>query len=131
MSQENVDHFLEGGEAINRGEMQLALEGYAQDAVFEPQAAEMEGAFIGPDGIREFLTGLAELYDVFWTDFSEVRDLGDQVLALGTMTTVAKGSGIKQATPLAIVASYRDGLVTRFKDYGDREQALEAVGLTK
>jgi len=31
--------------------------------------------------------------------------------------------------PLAIVASFRDGLITHLKDYGDKDQALEAAGL--
>jgi ketosteroid isomerase-like protein len=30
---------------------------------------------------------------------------------------------------LAIVASFRDGRITHFKDYGDKQLALEAVGL--
>jgi len=131
MSQENVDGFLELADAVNRGDLERASGGFAEDAVFEPQAAEMEGAFVGPEGVREFFTGLGELYERFRGDFSDVRDLGDRVLAIGMQTTIAKGSGIEQEAPLTIVASYRDGLITHFKDYGDRKQALDAVGLTE
>jgi hypothetical protein len=59
-----------------------------------------------------------------------VQDLGDRVLALGTANSIGKGSGIEQATPLTIVVSFRDGLITHFKDYGNKDQALEAVGLS-
>ena len=31
--------------------------------------------------------------------------------------------------PLTAVAQFKDGLISDFIDYGDREQALEAVGL--
>ena len=47
------------------------------------------------------------------------------------MRTVGKGSGMTQETPLAIVASFRDGRITAFKDYGDKNQALEAAGLSE
>jgi ketosteroid isomerase-like protein len=52
------------------------------------------------------------------------------VLALGTATSIGKVSGIEQQAPLAIVASFRDGRITHFKDYGDKDQALAAVGLS-
>jgi ketosteroid isomerase-like protein len=130
MSQENVDDFLEGAEALNRGDMERFLEGYDEDVVFEPRASEMEGAFVGPDGVKEFMTGLADLYEGFRTNFSDVRDLGDRVLAIGTQTAIARGSGMEQESPLAIVATYRNGLITHFKDYGEKELALEAAGLS-
>jgi uncharacterized protein len=129
MSHRNVEQFLQGAEALNRGAMDSALARYAPDVVFEPQAAAMEGTFNGRDGVRQFFSGLAEHYDFFRAQFSEIRDLGDRVLALGTMTTRAKASGIEQEAPLAIVATYRDGLVTHFKDYGDDAEALKAAGL--
>ncbi len=69
-------------------------------------------------------------YEDIQIEYPDVRDLGDCVLALGTMRTVGKGSGMAQETPLAIVAKFRDGRVTHFKDYGDKYRALEAVGLS-
>jgi hypothetical protein len=59
----------------------------------------------------------------------DVRDLGDRVLALGTMRTIGRGSGVENEVAVAFVASFRDGLCTHFKDYGEWAQALEAVGL--
>ncbi len=60
----------------------------------------------------------------------DVRDLGDRVLGLGTQRTIGRGSRIEQEGPVALVASYRDGLCTHVKDYGEWGQALEAVGLS-
>jgi ketosteroid isomerase-like protein len=42
---------------------------------------------------------------------------------------MARGSGIETEVPVAIVASFREGLITQLKDYGDKDEALEAVGL--
>src|SRR5688500_4671088 len=128
MSRENVEAFLQHVESLNRGDLDSALEAYAPAVVFEPQISALEGAFRGREGVRRFFAELAEHGDAPRAQLSEVRDLGDRVLALGTMTTVAKASGIEQKTPLAIVATFRDGLVTHFKDYGDHSEALDAVG---
>jgi ketosteroid isomerase-like protein len=105
------------------------LEQYDTQVVFEPQVAELEGAYVGHDGIRAFITTIGDLYEGFQVRLQDLRDLGDRVLALGTASSIGKGSGIKQEAPLAIVVSFRDGRITHFKDYGDKDQALEAVGL--
>ena len=131
MSQENVDRFLEGAEAFNRDDIEAGLEIYDPDVILETQASEMEGAFVGHAGVREFIASIDDHYEEIQIDYSDVRDLGDRVLALGTMRTVGKASGMTQETPLAIVASFRDGRITAFKDYGDRDRALEAAGLAE
>ena len=64
----------------------------------------------------------------FRTDYPDVRDLGDRVLALGTARGRGVESGVEAELTLAVVATFRDGLMTRFKDYGDTDQALEAAG---
>jgi ketosteroid isomerase-like protein len=53
------------------------------------------------------------------------------VLALGTVRTIGKGSGVDQEAPLAIVMAFRGGRITQFKDYGDKDKALEAAGLSE
>ena len=66
---------------------------------------------------------------MFEANYPDVRDLGDRVLALGTIRGTGKGSGIATEVPLAVVATFRGGLCTHLRDYGGRAQALEAVGL--
>jgi ketosteroid isomerase-like protein len=129
MSQENVERFVEATEAFNRGDVEAWLAPYDAEVVFEPQVAEMEGVYLGHDGIRAFLTTIGDVYERFQVRLPDVRDLGDRVLALGTASSIGKGSGIEQETSLAIVASFRDGRIVHFKDYGNEAEALEAVGL--
>ena len=131
MSQENVERFLASAEATHRGDFEAALEAFDRDVVFETQAAAMEGVSAGLGGVRTFMLDLNDLYEDVQVHYSDVRDLGDQLLALGTMRTIGKGSGIEQETPLAIVANFRDGRITHFKDFGDKDQAFEAVGLSE
>ena len=131
MSEENVDRFLEGADAFNRGDLDAATDGFGPNVVFEPQAAALEGDLTGADEVRTFMAALRDLFEVFEVRYTDVRDLGDRVLALGTTRSVARGSGIEQEFTLAVVASFKDGLVTHWKDFGDKESALEPAGLSE
>jgi ketosteroid isomerase-like protein len=137
MSQENVDAFLETTVAFDRFAAAPAsavpsfLRFMDPESQFEPQQAALEGHYVGLDGVREWLADLAEHYENGHIQFADIRDLGDRILALGTLRFTGMGSGIKIEVPVAIVASFRDGLITRFTDYGDKDRALEAVGLSE
>jgi ketosteroid isomerase-like protein len=135
MSQPNVDRFLEAAEAFNRfaaapaGDVRDFLQVMDPAVQFEPQQAALQGRYVGLDGVRGWLADLAEHYTDGHIHYPDVRDLGDRVVALGTLRVTGRGSGIEIEVPMAVVASFRDGLMTHFKDYGDKNQALQAVGL--
>jgi ketosteroid isomerase-like protein len=131
MSEENVDRFLEANDAFNRGDVERWLQHYHRDAVLEVRQVELEGEYSGHDGLRRFFAEFAEELETFEAQYSDVRDLGDRVLGLGTLHTIGRGSGIELEGPVAIVASFRDGLCTHLKDYGEWGQALEAAGLSE
>jgi len=141
MSQSNVDRFFECTEAFNRfaqapealdpDDVDRWLGFYDPDVRFEPQQAALQGGYVGHDGVRQWLADLAEHYGSGHLHFADIRDLGDRVLALGTLRVTGRGSGIGIEVPAAIAASFREGLITHLKDYGDHDQALEAVGLSE
>jgi hypothetical protein len=91
----------------------------------------MQGHYIGLDGVRAFVSDFTEHFESVHVDCPDVRDLGDRVLALGTIHATGKGSGVEAEFTLAVLARYKDGLVTDYIDFGDREQALEAAGLSE
>ena len=139
MSQANVDRFLELTESFNRfaeapesfdpNDLLGFLSFLDPEIHFEPVQALLQGSYVGPDGVGVWLADLAEHYQAGHMHCADIRDLGDRVLALGTLRVTGMGSGIAIEVPLAIVASFRDGLITHLKDYGDTDQALAAVGL--
>jgi ketosteroid isomerase-like protein len=141
MSRENVERFIAATEAFNRlcetpEEFNLEdLQGFLgimDSAVqFEPQQAALEGGYVGHEGVIQWLADLAEHYAGGHMDLPDIRDLEDRVLALGTLRVAGRGSGIEAEVPMAVVASFRNGLITQFRDYGDKDQALEAAGLTE
>jgi ketosteroid isomerase-like protein len=137
MSQANVDRFLEATEAFNRvaaapGEDDAGFLRFMDPEVcFEPQQAALQGSYAGLDDVRAWLADVAEHYEDGQVQYADVRDLGERVLAVGTVRVIGIGSGIEIEVPMAIVASFRDGLITQFKDYGDRDRALAAAGLSE
>ena len=126
MSQETVDAFRRGTDAINRGDLDIE-ELIHPEVVFEPLRSRTEGAFVGHEGMRRFIADTEEMFEVFQADYTEVRDLGERVLAIGTIRMRAKVSGVEADVPTAVIAEFRDGLVWRFHDYGDTRSALRAA----
>ena len=99
MSQENVDRFRGSMEAFNRGDVEGWLQDYHPDVVVALQDVELEGEYSGHDGLRRFFASFAESFEMFEVHYSDVRDLGDQVLGLGTLRTTGRGSGIRKPRP--------------------------------
>jgi hypothetical protein len=128
MSQQDVDAFRRGIEAINRGEVDIPKLVHPE-GVFEPLRSGTEGAFIGHDGMRRFLADTEDMFEIFQASYTDVRDLGDRVLAIGSIRMRAKGSGVETDVPSAAIAEYRDGLLWRYKDYGQARLAVEAARL--
>ena len=118
----------EGIEAMNRRDMDAVLAGMDPQIRFEHRLAELQGSFVGVDGVGRWFADLAESFDSWRIACEDIRDLGDRVIALGTIRAIGAESGVETEFPLSVVARYRDGLLTEFIDYGDRDQALEAAG---
>jgi ketosteroid isomerase-like protein len=141
MSKANLDRFIETAEAFNRmtetaeafdlNDLQAFLGTMDPKIQFQPQQATLQGGYLGHEGVTKWLADLPEHYSGGHMDLPDVRDLEDRVLALGTLRFIGRGSGIEVEVPVAVVANFRDGLITHFKDYGDKDQALAAIGLTE
>jgi ketosteroid isomerase-like protein len=129
MSQDNVDRFVKGIEAFNRNDVPGALRFMDPEIHFVHRLAALQGDFVGLDGVRGWFADLGEYFENGKIHCPDVRDLGDRVLGLGTLHATGKGSGVETEETFAVVARYRDGLMTEYTDFGDIDQALEAAGL--
>jgi ketosteroid isomerase-like protein len=129
MSKEDVETFRLGAEAVRRGDVEALVRITHPDAVMEPLRTATEGTYVGHTGVRRFLADTAETFDVFRPAYTDIRDLGDRVLAIGSITVRGRGSRLETEIPTAAIAEYRDGLLWRYKDHGDAQAALEAAGL--
>ncbi len=126
----NTDLFLRAAELVCSGDEAALIEITDESLELEPRRAATEGTFRGHDGVRRFLQDTHESFESFELDYTDLRDLGDgRVIALGMIHIRGRGSGVETDVPTAVIATFRDGRVVAFKDYGDRDGALEAAGL--
>ena len=129
MAEDNVDLFRRAVELVARGD-EAVLGFVDEDVEVITRRSGTEGAFRGHEGVRAFLADNRESFDLYEADYADVRDLGDgRVLAFGTVRIRGRGSGAEAEVPSAVVAEFRDGRMTHFRDYGDQRVALEAAGL--
>jgi hypothetical protein len=130
MSQENIELLQRLRRDWNDGDPTVDAGAYDADVVFLPRRAATEGGYRGLSGIEEFITDTFEVFDKFelHTDF---KDLGDRVLAWGTIHVRARGSGIETGIETGGLFEFREGRILRWKDFGSKDKALEAAGLSE
>ena len=131
MSQENVElvrSLYEGGGDRERL-LALAHPDIVVDAtrrVFNPTIHE------GTDGLRRMFAEADEVWEAFRVEPMEFIDAGDRVVVIVRIVGKGKGSGAEVRQQSAQIWVLRDGRIARWEvGYADRQQALEAVGLSE
>jgi ketosteroid isomerase-like protein len=133
MSQENIAAFNRFADAQNRRDLESMLDELDPEVEWHSAIVGSLGGeatvFGGHIGVRELYRDLWEAFGEFRVEYSEVRDLGDRIIAFGRWIARGEGSGAETAAFLATVVDVRNGKAIRVWTYLDRQQALEAVGL--
>ena len=134
MSKENVETVRRSLDAWNRGDVDAWLEAAHPDIEWVSEVAmRLEGAatvFRGMAGMRDYWDDWHSVWNVT-IDVSEIRDLGDTVVALAQVRTRGEASGIDIERPVAYVFEFEGALARKARAYLDPQEALEAVGLSK
>jgi ketosteroid isomerase-like protein len=125
----HAEIFSAAVDALNRVDME-GLERWVDPRVaFIPRRSAVTGAFIGHDGVREFLADNARRFDEFRAEFEELRPLPDgRLLSLGWIHVRGKGGHGQTRYRTAGIATFRDGKLASWRDYGTDEAAIEAAG---
>ena len=130
MSEGNLERFRRGVEAVNRGDVEAGIDVIDPDVTWEPLRRGVSGVYRGHGGIRRFFADSAEIYESMRIEYTDVRDLGDgRILAIGKLHVRGRASGIEMEVASAGIATYRDGLIVQWKDFGDPAAARRAAGL--
>jgi ketosteroid isomerase-like protein len=135
MSKENVEAFKRGLEAGNRGDVGALLDELHPKIEWHSALHALMGGqetvFRGHNGVRRMLRDLNETFAEVHIEMWEFRDLGDGVVAVGRTRNRGRASGVETETPLALVTEITDGKTISIRAYLDREEALEAAGLSE
>ena len=130
MSQENVELVLRLNDAATRGRVsEMEIRSFFHPNVeFLPRRSETEGAFHGLAGMERYHADTEEMFEKFEPHY-EFLDLGERVVAWGTIHVRARQSAIETDISMGGVFEFHDGKIVRFEDFGSKEIALKAVGL--
>jgi ketosteroid isomerase-like protein len=85
----------------------------------------------GHQGVRKGVRELEEAFSEIQAEQTEIRDLGERVVAIGHHRGRGKESGAITESPLAWIVEFKGGKVIRVREYLDPQKALGAVGLSE
>ena len=133
MSQENVEAFKRGVDAINRGDVEALLEELDPEVEWHDVFGLMLGGeatvYRGNDGVRELFGDLYDAFDEIHNEYPEIRDLGDRTIAIGRLRARGNESGAATESPIWTISQWKNGKLTRIRTYLDAKEASKAVGL--
>jgi uncharacterized protein len=114
--------------AFNRADYAAALELCDPQVEFDWSQRLLDPEILhGREGVRRFFGDTAELFDEIRIEEEEMIDLGDEVLMVGNAHFKGHTSGASVEARAANLWTVRDGKVTRFRFFQNKEDALEAT----
>ena len=130
MSQKNVELTRRLLEASERDEFEAALALLDDQVAAFPLVSAFEGGYHGHEGIREWWQTLRESFLDYVVDVVELRDLGDQTLAV----LYFHGRGAESNSPFELhvwyLVDWRDGKALSLRAYASEAEALAASSAT-
>jgi ketosteroid isomerase-like protein len=117
-------------EAENQRDVEAVIAELAPDVEWHAALPLLGGdaVYRGHERVREFLP---EIWDVLAdTKFEcpDIRDVGDQVVALGHFRGRGEASAVPTERSFAYVVDFKGGKATRLRAFLDLKAALEAAG---
>jgi ketosteroid isomerase-like protein len=132
MSSENVERLRAVYAGIATGDLSMLFDLCDPKVeVTEPPEIPDSSSYHGHDGIRAVFGKLHEVFPDMQFAAAEFIPNGDRVLASMHWLGTGAGSGASAGVPLFHVWSFEDGRATRIRAFLDREEALEAAGLSE
>ena len=127
MSRENVERIRAGFDAHNRGDLDALVEVYDPDAVFETL---LLGTHHGNESIRVIYEENQKTLSGYDVVPVELIDAGDKVVAVAQAVGSGPASEIAVDEPFAFVFTFRGERVIREQAFRNKEEAVEAAGLS-
>jgi ketosteroid isomerase-like protein len=83
----------------------------------------------GHEGARDAFREWDDTFAEIRVEISEVRDLGERIVAIGQIRARGRESGATVESPGGWVLDCRNGKAVLLREYLDHTEALEAAGL--
>ena len=132
MFQENAEFVAEYLQRAADGGVDAMAEFWDPDINWRAAEGAIDdaGELHGHEAVRRYAQDWFDMFDDLSVVVEELVDAGDdRVVAVQRMTGRAKVSGIETEIRFSVVYTLRDGQIVQGREYMEKEQALEAVGL--
>jgi len=134
MSQQNVEVAPRAFEAFNRGDVDALVEQVDPEVEWHPEFQTMmlggeAREFRGHEGARAALREWYEVLAEIHVEITEIRDLGERIVAIGRIRARGKESSAAVESPAGYVIEFKNGKAIRIREYLHPKEALEAAGL--
>jgi uncharacterized protein len=131
MSEENLELIRRLYRAMDARDVEAAAE--LSDPALEwiPDRRVGEGPVSGRKQVIRFFEDRAAMFGEIRTEIERLWDSGDKVLAFIRLRGVGRSSGAGFDVRIAHLWTISDGRVIRGEGYGDRDEALEAAGVSE
>jgi ketosteroid isomerase-like protein len=128
VSEADVETVRASYEALNRGDVEAALEALDREAVWR-DSPELPGGgeFRGLESLRRFLQDFLAEWRHFHQEIEDTAVAGDRLALTIHLTAVGRSSGIGVDTRYAHVWTMRDGRGVRVEAYRGPEAALREL----
>ena len=114
------------------GDVTRALERLDSTVVWDAIAdAPDAGTYRGHAGVRRYMEDWLGDFDILSMDFEQAIDGEDSLVIAQCGRTKGKGSGVETSLNYACAYWFRSGKIIEIKEFRTKEEALEAVGLSK
>ncbi|MFL5892691.1 MAG: nuclear transport factor 2 family protein [Solirubrobacterales bacterium] len=127
----NTDTLRQGYEAFGRGDLDGAVENFADDIRWEnPEAPQMpqNGVTEGKDGVKQLFAELGNYWESFSITPDEFIEDGDTVVVLSHTEAKGKETGKEVKLPWVHVWRFRDGKAAEVQALTDTALAADALG---
>jgi ketosteroid isomerase-like protein len=132
MTRAEIEMLRSGYEAANRGDWDAAFRDLHSDFEWKTDDRMLNaGTYRGRAEVLRFLEDQREAFDEVLSVPEEFFEQGNRIVAFVRMRSRPKGTTRFSESHIAHVWTFRDGKASRCEAFAVREQALEAVGLTK
>ena len=132
MSEENVEVVERAIAAINERDIDGYLACCTEDIQLKTPVSPVAGVYEGADGIRRFFADIEDAGPDFRLDIERLEGVsGERVLAFLRVIVHGRASGLPTPVDTGNVYEFEEGKIRRIEIFIDREEALEAAGLSE
>ena len=134
MSQENVEIVQRAVAAVNDRDIDGYLACCTEDIQLQTPVSPIEGTYNGSEGIKRYFADLRDAGPDLRVTIDRLETVGaDRVVGFVRLNMSGRASGISLGgdIPATNVYDLADGKIKRVRIFLDRQEALEAVGLSE